>query len=230
MKIEHIPIEKIIPDPDPLRDLDMTVFPDLKDSIAKYGVLQPILVKPVYKKNTILYQVVFGNHRYYAAKGVGLKTLPCIVKQLSVGHAIFLSLQENIQRAEMNPVLQGKAFHKLIESGHVAGLKALATRLRKSETYITNRIKLYLKLHENLVSEIGKTLTLSNALTLCRHSKERQLVIFQNIMSIQKEEAKFPTLTHGYYGGNPNLPIGKTQYCVCPNCGAQHLRGVSIAK
>lgn len=96
-----------------LREIDGQTINDLKESIKQHGVLQPIVVFLNEKQK---YEVVCGNHRLCAVKGLGLKTIPAIVKSLSLPEdAVFLALNENIQRFEMNPLREGEVYASLVE-------------------------------------------------------------------------------------------------------------------
>lgn len=211
-------IDLIQPDPDPLREIEGGVINDLRLSIEKYGVLQPILVRSYKGK----YRIVFGNHRYYAAKGAGLKEIPAFICTVDFHEATLLSLSENIQRFEMNPVKEGEVYQKLLtELFHTP--TELADAIGKSVGYINGRIKLYQNLHPDLKKEVGNGLTLTNALHLCRHNQSKQLELFQVILR-NREILKVQHNSISYGGGN--VVFADSPYCICPKCGAKHLKGV----
>lgn len=215
-------IDLIQPDPGPLREIEGGIINDLRLSIEKYGVLQPILVRPYNGK----YRIVFGNHRYYAAKGAGLKEIPAFIRDINSHEAILLSLSENIQRLEMNPMREGEIYQKLLsELFHTS--RDLADAVGKSVTYINGRIKLYRNLHPDLKKEIGKTLTLTNALHLSNHNRKVQWELFQEIIK-NREELKIRQKQIPYFGGQGRIPTGVPPYCICPKCGAKHLKNIDV--
>jgi ParB family chromosome partitioning protein len=160
-----------------VREIDGQTINDLKESIKKYGVLQPILV--FRNQKTDRWQVICGNHRLCAAKSLGLKTVPIIIKQVNQDEAVFLSLNENIQRLEMNPSREGQIYVELTkkDSYHYS-IENLSILLGKSKQYIEGRIRLWEKLRDDLKPHVGKILTLTNALSLSRLSTDEQLEMF----------------------------------------------------
>lgn len=83
---------------------------ELTRSIEKEGVLQPILVRPVKDR----YEIIVGSRRFRAAKAAGLKSIPAIIKEMDDGEAIVASLTENIQRGDIEPEEEAKAYRILI--------------------------------------------------------------------------------------------------------------------
>jgi len=216
-----LPIDLIDADPDPLREIDGGTINDLRISIKKVGVLQPILVRPIQDR----YRIVFGNHRYYGAKGAELTEIPAIIRDLSSDEARLLSLTENIQRLEMNPVKEGEAYQKLLSSKFYS-TDDLAEAIGKSPSHIKGRIKLYTDLHPQLKNEIGKTLTITNAIYLSKHTRNHQLELFEEIKK-GKKILKIHPNKHGFgFGGF--VPVGTPSFCICPRCGAKHLKGIGV--
>jgi len=217
MKIRDIPLDVIEPSNPLLREIDGGIINDLRESIKEQGVLQPILVRP--DKDSNQYRIVFGNHRYFACKGAGLKTIPCIVSKILEEDAIILALTENIQRLRMDPFKEGEAYAK-------TGLKTkvLAKRLGKSKAYIHNRIKLWKDFHPDLRKELGKSLTLANAIRLCQFLPERQLQLCEKLKETQ-EHWKNSQSRYGFkpWGSQSWSDCG-SQYCICPACGYRHMK------
>ena len=199
-----------------VREIDGQTINDLKESIKKHGVLQPIIVFLNEKQR---YEVICGNHRLCAARGIGLKTIPCIVRRVSNSHdALVLALNENIQRLEMNPFREGEIYAFLLE---YFSIDVLCEKIGKSRYYVEGRIKLFKNLHVDLKNQIGKTLTLSNGLSLARLPPSQQLEVYQKI--VENLNVHPPTGVHNVGGWNAPSP-----YCICKECGAKHLKGVSI--
>lgn len=212
-EFRNIPLSQIDPSSSPIRDIDPDALSDLTDSVATRGILQPILVRPQDDR----FEVVFGNHRYYAAKRAGLPEIPCLVRTLDDVESIFLSLSENIQRADMNPVKEGEAYKKLLKNYPI---KELSERLGKSVSYIQGRIKISDGLHPDLIKEIGCELTIGSAIQLSGLPRAKQLEVFDQI----KKYKDNPGGGSGF-GGMGVYPGNDPNYCTCPKCGVKHPRG-----
>jgi ParB/RepB/Spo0J family partition protein len=201
-----------------LREIDGQTINDLKESIGIHGVLQPILVF-LNEKNQ-RYEVICGNHRLCAAKGLGLKMIPAIVMQLSCpGDAVILALNENIQRFDMNPLREGEVYVSLLEQHSIEGL---AKKIGKSRYYVEGRINVFKNLHPDLKNRIGATLTLTNAISLAKLPKIQQLEVYNKIVENLNVHPK-SGLRGGIGGMNAPSP-----YCTCEKCGAKHLKGVNV--
>lgn len=136
-------IHKIEPNREQPRKLfDEESLAELADSIRQYGVLQPLLVQ----KKEDYYAIIAGERRWRAARLAGFKEVPVVIKELSRQESMEISLIENIQRQDLNPVEEARAYQMLIQE---FGLKHedLAERVSKSRTAITNSMRL-LKLDE----------------------------------------------------------------------------------
>ena len=110
---------------------------ELADSIQKFGVLQPLLVQ----KKGKYFEIIAGERRWRAAKEAGLKEIPVIVRDFKEPDAVAISLIENIQREDLNPLEEAKAYERLI---HEFGLtqSEVASRVAKSRTAVTNTMRL----------------------------------------------------------------------------------------
>ncbi len=139
-------IHKIEPNREqPRKIFDEDSLAELADSIRQYGVLQPLLVK----KQEDYYAIVAGERRWRAARLAGLKEVPVIIKDLGRQESMEIALIENIQRQDLNPVEEARAYQMLIQE---FGLKHedLAERVGKSRAAITNSMRL-LKLDEGVL-------------------------------------------------------------------------------
>lgn len=117
---------------------------DLKISIQKRGVLQPILVR----KKEDQFEVIAGERRLKAARALNLDEIPVIVKDVNDQEAFVIALVENIQREELNPIEEAEAYHRLIEEfGYTQ--ETVAQSVGKDRSTISNLIRL-LKLPENI--------------------------------------------------------------------------------
>ena len=111
---------------------------ELADSIREHGVLQPLLVRPLPGG---VYQLVAGERRWRAAKMAGLKEVPVVVKEFSTQEIVEISLIENIQREDLNPVEEAMAYKRLIDEFHLKQ-DEIAERVSKSRTAVTNSMRL----------------------------------------------------------------------------------------
>ena len=128
----------------PRQNFEDEALEELAESIRQFGVLQPILVQ----KKGSRYEIIAGERRWRASRKAGLKEIPAIVKEYSDQETLELSLIENIQRQDLNPIEEAKAFRRLLDE---FGLRQedLAVRVSKSRTAITNAVRL-LKLDERV--------------------------------------------------------------------------------
>lgn len=137
-KIKEIEIEKILPNPhQPRETMDIENLRELAESIKQRGVLQPILVRRREDK----YEIVAGERRYQSAKISGITKIPAIVLDLSDQEAYEISLIENIQREDLNPIEKAKAFQSYIERYKITH-EELASKLSISRAEITNLLRL----------------------------------------------------------------------------------------
>ena len=110
---------------------------ELAASIAQYGVIQPLLVQ--WKDN--YYEIIAGERRWRAAMKAGLKEIPVIVKEYSNKEAVEISLIENIQREDLNPIEEALAYERLVEEFEMTQ-EQVAERVSKSRSAVTNSMRL----------------------------------------------------------------------------------------
>ena len=99
----------------PRKDFDEAALNELADSIRQYGIIQPLVVV----KKDEHYVIVTGERRWRAAKIAGLKKVPVVVKNLTDQEIMELSLIENIQREDLNPIEEAQAYKRLLEEFHL---------------------------------------------------------------------------------------------------------------
>ena len=128
----------------PRKTFDEEKINELAESIKNYGVLQPLLVQ----KNDSFYEIIAGERRWRAAKAAGLKEVPAVLKEYSKQEAMEISLIENVQRADLNPIEEALGYRQLIDEFGLAQ-EEIAVRVAKSRTAITNTMRL-LKLDEQI--------------------------------------------------------------------------------
>ena len=128
----------------PRKTFDEEKINELAESIKNYGVLQPLLVQ----KNDSFYEIIAGERRWRAAKAAGLKEIPAVLKEYSKQEAMEISLIENVQRADLNPIEEALGYRQLIDEFGLTQ-EEIAVRVAKSRTAITNTMRL-LKLDEQI--------------------------------------------------------------------------------
>lgn len=128
----------------PRKTFDEDALNELAESIRQYGLLQPILVQD--RKDH--YEIIAGERRWRAAKLAGLKEVPVIIKNLTEQEIVEISLIENIQRENLNPIEEALAYKKLLNEFHLKQ-EEVAERVSKSRTAVTNSMRL-LKLEDEV--------------------------------------------------------------------------------
>lgn len=121
----------------PRKNFDEDALLELAESIKQFGVIQPLIVQ----KKGSLYEIIAGERRWRAAKLAGLKEVPVIVKNYTDQEVVEISLIENIQRENLNPIEEAQAFKRLLEEFHLKQ-DELAERVSKSRTAVTNSMRL----------------------------------------------------------------------------------------
>ena len=117
---------------------------ELSESIKQYGVLSPLLVQ----KRKDYYEIIAGERRWRAAKKAGLKEVPVIIRDLSEQEIVEISLIENIQREDLNPIEEALAYRRLLEEFDLKQ-DEVADKVSKSRTAVTNSMRL-LKLDDRV--------------------------------------------------------------------------------
>lgn len=201
--IFEISIQDILPPLASLRSLDEKTVDELMDSIRSNGLLQPITVKPVNEKQ---HRLVFGSHRLEAARRLGWKKIPAIVRSVSDEESFLMNVTENLQRnSYVSPIAEARGYKHLISKGWTIG--EIARRIGKSDSYVCNRMRILERLHPDLQKQIefprgNSRLTLSHAehlstvqdplrqLELASLVRERNLSLHQLERLTRKTEKK----------------------------------------
>ena len=133
-----VKINQVEPNRDqPRKDFDEDSLMELADSIRQFGILQPLLVQ----KKKDYYEIIAGERRWRAAKLAGIKEIPIIVKEYTDQEIVEISLIENIQRENLNPIEEAAAYKRLLEEFHLKQ-DEVAERVSKSRTAVTNSMRL----------------------------------------------------------------------------------------
>lgn len=110
---------------------------DLVESIKEHGVLEPLVVA----KTPAGFQIIAGERRWRAAKIVGLKSIPVVVKETDTQGMLELALVENVQREDLNPIERAQGFQRLIDD-YSLQVTEIAKRIGKSPAYVSNTLRL----------------------------------------------------------------------------------------
>ena len=128
----------------PRKKFDEEAIEELAQSIKQYGIIQPIIVC----KRDDYYQIIAGERRWRAAKKAGIREVPVVVKEYTEKEIAEISLIENIQREDLNPIEEAKSYKRLIDEYKLTQ-EELSERVSKSRTEIANKMRL-LKLHDDV--------------------------------------------------------------------------------
>ncbi len=145
----------------PRRNFDEDSLMELADSIRQFGLLQPVLVKEQGDR----YEIIAGERRWRAAKLAGLKEIPVIIKDLTDQEIVEISLIENIQREDLNPIEEAQAYKRLLTEFHLKQ-DEVAERVSKSRTAVTNSMRLLKLCDEVQQMVINEMLTTGHARAL----------------------------------------------------------------
>ena len=149
VKIVELNINEIIPNRfQPRRQFDEEEIMELSDSIKKYGVIQPLVVRPTGDK----YEIIAGERRYKASVLAGLETVPAIIKNLTDKDSAEIAIIENIQRRNLSAIEEALSYKKVLDMGYLTQ-EDLASKLGKSQPTIANKIRLL-----NLSDEVQEAL------------------------------------------------------------------------
>lgn len=182
-------INKVEPNREqPRKKFDEDALLELSESIKQFGVLQPLLVQD--KRD--YYEIIAGERRWRAAKLAGLKEIPVMIKDLSDQQVVEISLIENIQRENLNPIEEAFAYKRLLTEFHLKQ-DEIAERVSKSRTAVTNSMRL-LKLDDKVQQMvIDDMITTGHARALLGiEDSEKQYItaqkIFDEKLSVRETE------------------------------------------
>ena len=188
-KYQYISIEDIHTNPyQPRKHFSSEKINELANSIKENGLIQPIIVR---QSPVIGYEILAGERRYRASIEAGLSEVPVIIKKLSDQDMMVHSIIENLQREDLNPIEEAKAYQSLIDKGYTHA--DIAEKMGKSRPYITNLVRL-LTLPDFILTEVetGK-LSQAHARLLIQLPLKEQ----KNLLNrIQKEDLSVRQVEH----------------------------------
>jgi len=183
-------IEEILPNrSQPRKHFDEAKLEELAESIKEKGILEPLIVRRTEQG----YELIVGERRWRAAQKAGLKEIPVLVKETERREALEISLIENLQREDLNPIEEAEAFKQLIEEFHISQ-EDLSKRIGKDRTTVTNSLRL-LKLPPEVRDHLLQNrITSGHAraiLSLENKEKQKELctLIIKRGLSVRETEA-----------------------------------------
>lgn len=212
---ENVPITLNIIEIEPNQNQPRTDFDDeslkeLARSIARHGVIQPIVVKPI---SSGKYKIIAGERRFRAARAAGLVEVPVIIKDVTDTQVMELALVENLQRENLNAIEEAKGYKALMDNYGFTQIQVAET-VGKSRSYVANAIRL-LNLPEKVVQKlkIGE-ITSGHARALLTFEnnqdieKALEITISKNLSVRQLEELVKKTLIKDSEGSKSDEPKG----------------------
>jgi ParB family chromosome partitioning protein len=183
-------IEEIVPNrSQPRKHFDESKLQELTESIKEKGILEPLIVRRIDQG----YELIIGERRWRAAQKAGLKEVPVLVKEIEGREILELSLIENLQREDLNPIEEAEAFKRLTEEFNISQGE-LSTRIGKDRTTIANTLrllKLPLKVRNQLLQDRITSGHARAILSLGTREKQEELsaLIIQKGLSVREAEA-----------------------------------------
>lgn len=185
-----VPVERIVPNRyQPRQIFDEEKIKELAESIRSYGLLQPIVVRPIEEG---MYEIIAGERRFRALKFNSTAETEVIVKQMNDKETAAIALIENIQRENLSAVEEAEAYKKLLDLDGITQ-QDLATSLGKSQSFIANKLRL-LRLSQPILDALSKQqITERHARALLALDEARQktmldIIKSQNLNVKQTEE------------------------------------------
>lgn len=182
-KPREIPLEQIDPNPFQTRSvMNEDQLAELAASITANGVVQPVLVRPLASGR---FQLIAGERRWRASKQAGKATIPAILRQVSDEQAMEITIVENLQRADLNPMEQARAFERLSREFHMTQ-EQMAVRTGKDRATVANFLRL-LRLPSSVQTRVE-----SGALSF---GHARTLLAFEHAEDIEKAAQRVVALS-----------------------------------
>jgi len=189
MQVLDLAVSQIHPNPNqPRQDFDPAALAELVESVHRNGILQPVIVRP----DADGYQLIAGERRWRAAMQAGLPTVPAIVRTATDTETLELALIENLQREDLNPIEQARAYKELIERFGLTQEEA-SGRIGKNRSSIANMLRL-LDLPQDIQDAVSRgTLSMGHAralLGLPDRNEQRRLAtrIQEEDLSVRQTE------------------------------------------
>ncbi|MCB2834214.1 chromosome-partitioning protein parB [Streptococcus dysgalactiae subsp. dysgalactiae] len=204
--LKSIPIEDIVANPyQPRLQFNQKELEDLANSIKTNGLIQPIIVR---KSDIFGYELVAGERRFKASKMAGLTKVPAIVKNMSSLESMQQAIVENLQRADLNPIEEAKAYQLLIEKNQMTH-EEVAKYMGKSRPYISNTLRL-LQLPKTISKAVEEgDISAGHARALLTLTDEKEQLVYAN--RIKNEGLSVRQIEHMVTPKLKSIPIPKNK-------------------
>ena len=171
-EIIEVSLDELRPNPyQPRKVFDQEALEELSSSIREHGVFQPIIIKKSIKG----YEIIAGERRVRASKLAGKETIPAIIRDFTDEEMMEISLLENLQRENLNPIEEAQAYRSMLDKLGITQ-EELSTKVGKSRSHITNIIGI-LRLPEEVQKMIAQEkLTMSHAKLLSKLENEEDIL------------------------------------------------------
>ena len=197
----------------PRKEFDEDSLMELADSIRQFGILQPLLVQ----KKKDYYEIIAGERRWRAAKLAGIKDVPIIVKNYTDQEIVEISLIENIQRENLNPIEEAMAYKRLLEEFDLKQ-DEVAERVSKSRTAVTNSMRL-LKLSERVQQMIVDAL-------LALDDEEQQYILANKIFDEKLSVRETEKLVKALKNPKKEVKVQKQEHMFVYDNLEEHLKNI----
>lgn len=199
LQVVHLPVEKVSANPDqPRKIFREDELSELAESIASYGVLQPIIVR---EHGEGQYSIIAGERRYRAACLAGLTEIPAIIRTMGEEQVALIALVENVQRENLNYMEEARAYKKLMDDFGLTQAE-IAQKVGKQQSTISNKIRI-LSLPEDIqILLVEHKLTERHARALLRLEEEpdrRKIIsrVIKNSLNVKQTEKLIEELLAG---------------------------------
>ena len=221
------PIMMKINDVEPNRDQPRKHFEEdalleLADSIKQFGILQPLIVQ----KRNDYYEIIAGERRWRAAKQAGVKEVPVIIKEYTDQEIVEISLIENIQRENLNPIEEAMAYKRLLEEFDLKQ-DEVAERVSKSRTAVTNSMRL-LKLSERVQQMIVDDMISTGhaRALLALDDEEQQYILANKIFDEKLSVRETEKLVKALKNPKKEVKVQKREHMFVYNNLEEHLKNI----
>jgi len=180
-QVLQTPVGQIDPNPDqPRKNFSRLEMEELTNSLKEYGIIQPLILT----RNNDRYQIIAGERRWRAAKILGFITVPAIIRSVKDNDKLALSLLENIQRKDLNPMEKAKGYRRLMDEFNLTQ-EQISRKIGKARVSIANTLRL-LTLSEEIQEAVNEEkITESHAKALLStDSEEKQKSLLKRILGL----------------------------------------------
>ena len=182
-------------------NFDKEKLSELSQSITKNGILQPLIVQEVGPNE---YKLIAGERRLRASKEAGLKSVPCLIKDVSTRDAAVIGLVENVQRKQLNTTEEAAGYKRLIEEYNLE-TKDIATLVGKSRSYVSNLLrlsKLSSKVYRALQEEV---VTMGQVKPIINLEEEEQDQLLSEILNLKLSSRQVEERVRNISGNNKEI-------------------------